>query len=149
MMNCLGGDLDLVIFRVTLDPFLSVNPAFHPKRNQARQKLATLQAAKYADLCFDICTEIKQKITADKAEKERLNQPLPTPPKLSAAPTGNSRESSENRTTPASNNKTFLMNYSPSKELEDLKTLLKTKDQEIASLKSEFHEVASLLIRIS
>lgn len=34
---------------------------FHPKRNQARQKLATLPSAKFEDLCSDVYYEIMRR----------------------------------------------------------------------------------------
>lgn len=42
-------------------PFLPVRDEFHPKRNQARQKLATLPSAKFEDLCSDVYYEIMRR----------------------------------------------------------------------------------------
>ncbi|KAG1742453.1 hypothetical protein EDB19DRAFT_1701134 [Suillus lakei] len=42
-------------------PFLPVRDEFHPKRNQARQKLATLPSAKFEDLCSDVYFEIMRR----------------------------------------------------------------------------------------
>lgn len=47
-----------VVFTV---PFLPVRDEFHPKRNQARQKLATLPSAKFEDLCSDVYFEIMRR----------------------------------------------------------------------------------------
>jgi hypothetical protein len=44
-----------------LVPFLPVRDEFHPKRNQARQKLATLPSAKFEDLCSDVYFEIMRR----------------------------------------------------------------------------------------
>jgi len=39
-------------------PFLPAQAIFHPKRNQARQKLSTLPTYRYQDLCSDIHYEL-------------------------------------------------------------------------------------------
>ncbi|KAJ1921777.1 component of the polarisome [Mycoemilia scoparia] len=39
-------------------PFLPVRDHYHPKRNQARQKLATLSESKFVDLVSDVHTEL-------------------------------------------------------------------------------------------
>jgi protein SPA2 len=39
-------------------PFLPVRDDFHPKRNQARQKLATLPKTRFKDLASDVFYEI-------------------------------------------------------------------------------------------
>ena len=42
-------------------PFLAVQPAFHPKRNQARQKLATLSVQRFKDLASDVYRELERR----------------------------------------------------------------------------------------
>ncbi|KAJ2854731.1 component of the polarisome, partial [Coemansia erecta] len=42
-------------------PFLPVRDHYHPKRNQARQKLATLSLIKFVDLVHDVNEEIKRR----------------------------------------------------------------------------------------
>ncbi|KAJ1814010.1 component of the polarisome, partial [Coemansia sp. RSA 2598] len=42
-------------------PFLPVRDHYHPKRNQARQKLATLSLSKFVDLVHDVNEEIKRR----------------------------------------------------------------------------------------
>ncbi len=42
-------------------PFLPVQTDFHPKRNQARQKLATLPVSRFQDLAFDVYTELERR----------------------------------------------------------------------------------------
>ncbi|GAA5926292.1 hypothetical protein JCM3775_000979 [Rhodotorula graminis] len=42
-------------------PFLAVRPDFHPKRNQARQKLATLPLSRFRDLASDIYFELDRR----------------------------------------------------------------------------------------
>lgn len=39
-------------------PFLPVREEFHPKRNQARQKLATLPTLRFEDLSSDVYYEL-------------------------------------------------------------------------------------------
>lgn len=41
-----------------LVPFLPVRDEFHPKRNQARQKLATLPKTRFKDLSSDVFVEL-------------------------------------------------------------------------------------------
>lgn len=52
-----------------LVPFLAVKEEFHPKRNQARQKLATLPVARFQDLASDVYYELTRRYTSI-AEKE-------------------------------------------------------------------------------
>jgi len=40
------------------EPFLPVREEFHPKRNQARQKLATLPSSRFEDLSSDVYFEL-------------------------------------------------------------------------------------------
>lgn len=42
-------------------PFLPVRDDFHPKRNQARQKLATLPTHRFQDLCSDVYFELSRR----------------------------------------------------------------------------------------
>lgn len=42
-------------------PFLPVREEFHPKRNQARQKLATLPIARFEDLSSDVYYELARR----------------------------------------------------------------------------------------
>lgn len=42
-------------------PFLAVKEEFHPKRNQARQKLATLPVARFQDLASDVYSELTRR----------------------------------------------------------------------------------------
>ncbi|KAJ2738839.1 component of the polarisome [Coemansia sp. Cherry 401B] len=61
----LGTDVyDELIRRRTPDqglPFLPVRDHYHPKRNQARQKLATLSRPKFVDLVHDVNEELKRR----------------------------------------------------------------------------------------
>lgn len=47
--------------RLNLGPFLPLNEEYHKKRNQARQKLATLQMSRFKELCGDVLYEIQQR----------------------------------------------------------------------------------------
>jgi hypothetical protein len=42
-------------------PFLPVREEFHPKRNQARQKLATLPTSRFEDLSSDVYFELARR----------------------------------------------------------------------------------------
>lgn len=42
-------------------PFLPVREDFHPKRNQARQKLATLPSSRFEDLSSDVYFELARR----------------------------------------------------------------------------------------
>jgi hypothetical protein len=42
-------------------PFLPVREEFHPKRNQARQKLATLPKGRFEDLSGDVYYELARR----------------------------------------------------------------------------------------
>ncbi|OAX41205.1 hypothetical protein K503DRAFT_685940 [Rhizopogon vinicolor AM-OR11-026] len=57
-------------------PFLPVRDEFHPKRNQARQKLATLPSAKFEDLCSDVYFEIMRRYP-EFTESENLGMASP------------------------------------------------------------------------
>ncbi|KAJ3271005.1 component of the polarisome [Terramyces sp. JEL0728] len=45
-----------------MDPFLPINELFHAKRNQARQKLATLGEERFEDLIDDFCVEHEYRV---------------------------------------------------------------------------------------
>ena len=47
-------------------PFLAVRDDFHPKRNQTRQKLATLPETRYRDLASDVFFELCRRYPAQK-----------------------------------------------------------------------------------
>lgn len=47
--------------RPLADPFLPVRTDFHPKRNQARQKLATLPKNRFKDLASDVFYELNRR----------------------------------------------------------------------------------------
>ncbi|EIN06462.1 hypothetical protein PUNSTDRAFT_105483 [Punctularia strigosozonata HHB-11173 SS5] len=55
-------------------PFLPVRDEFHPKRNQARQKLATLPTSRFQDLSSDVYYELSRRYP------EFLNAPEPPSP---------------------------------------------------------------------
>ncbi|KAH7370676.1 hypothetical protein BKA65DRAFT_22171 [Rhexocercosporidium sp. MPI-PUGE-AT-0058] len=42
-------------------PFLPVNPAYHPKRNQAREKISLLPAHRFRDLTMDLAFELERR----------------------------------------------------------------------------------------
>jgi len=48
-------------FTVVIVPFLPVREEFHPKRNQARQKLATLPITRFEDLSSDVYYELARR----------------------------------------------------------------------------------------
>lgn len=49
-----------VLIRLSV-PFLPVRDDFHPKRNQARQKLATLPTSRFEDLSSDVYFELARR----------------------------------------------------------------------------------------
>lgn len=69
-----------------LVPFLPVRDEFHPKRNQARQKLATLPMSRFKDLSSDVYYELVRRYPEFKEEvrlifppSTTLISPLPSP----------------------------------------------------------------------
>jgi hypothetical protein len=50
-------------------PFLPVKEEFHPKRNQARQKLATLPTSRFEDLSSDVYYELLRRYPEFKEEQ--------------------------------------------------------------------------------
>lgn len=65
-----GGPLCKIPPRLTcsLVPFLPVRDDFHPKRNQARQKLATLPTSRFKDLSSDVYFELARRYPDFKEE---------------------------------------------------------------------------------
>ena len=59
-------------------PFLPVRDEFHPKRNQARQKLATLPMARFKDLSSDVYYELVRRYPEFKEEVRPSFSPSPT-----------------------------------------------------------------------
>ncbi|KAI8324068.1 hypothetical protein GQ54DRAFT_82731 [Martensiomyces pterosporus] len=51
-------------------PFLPVRDHYHPKRNQARQKLATLSRPKFVDLVQDVNAELKRRFPQQTASTQ-------------------------------------------------------------------------------
>ena len=54
-------------------PFLPVREDFHPKRNQARQKLATLPASRFEDLSSDVYFELARRYPEFKEDVGSFN----------------------------------------------------------------------------
>lgn len=52
-------------------PFLPVRDDFHPKRNQARQKLATLPRNRFKDLASDVFFELKRRYPEFEEEEDQ------------------------------------------------------------------------------
>lgn len=71
----------------TVAPFLPVRDDFHPKRNQARQKLATLPKNRFKDLASDVSFELRRRYPEFEAEasqtvdgeQEMLHEETPPP----------------------------------------------------------------------
>jgi hypothetical protein len=53
--------INRIKFASYIVPFLQVQPQFHPKRNQARQKLATLGHNRFKDLASDVYHELSRR----------------------------------------------------------------------------------------
>ena len=62
--------------RSTVVPFLPVRDEFHPKRNQARQKLATLPSSRFQDLSSDVYYELIRRYPEFKEEVRLILPPL-------------------------------------------------------------------------
>ncbi|OCF59557.1 hypothetical protein L486_02224 [Kwoniella mangroviensis CBS 10435] len=65
-------------------PFLPVREDFHPKRNQARQKLATLPKNRFKDLASDVFYELKRRYPEFEedvmfVQERRYDEPPPAP----------------------------------------------------------------------
>ena len=54
-------------------PFLPVRDEFHPKRNQARQKLATLPLSRFRDLSSDVYYELVRRYPEFKEEARSVS----------------------------------------------------------------------------
>ncbi|WWC66645.1 uncharacterized protein I206_100549 [Kwoniella pini CBS 10737] len=60
-------------------PFLPVREDFHPKRNQARQKLATLPKNRFKDLASDVFYELKRRYPEFEDQDRQYDEPPPAP----------------------------------------------------------------------
>ncbi|GJE91341.1 hypothetical protein PsYK624_074900 [Phanerochaete sordida] len=60
-------------------PFLPVRDDFHPKRNQARQKLATLPTGRFKDLSSDVYYELGRRYPEFKEEVPPITPAMPSP----------------------------------------------------------------------
>lgn len=66
-------------------PFLPVREDFHPKRNQARQKLATLPNNRFKDLASDVFYELRRRFpdfdreNAQAVQTRKYDEPPPAP----------------------------------------------------------------------
>jgi len=72
-------------------PFLLPQEGFHPKRNQARQKLSTLPTSRFRDLCGDVFHELCRRYPECR-EQPYNNFPspgVPNAPSERSAPFGN------------------------------------------------------------
>src|SRR6266850_4677297 len=67
-----------------LDPFLPVREEFHPKRNQARQKLATLPPNRFRDLSSDVYYELVRRYPEFKEEVSPILSPPFDPPLMTS-----------------------------------------------------------------
>jgi hypothetical protein len=68
------------ISHFTLVPFLPVRDEFPPKRNQARQKLATLPTSRFQDLSSDVYYELARRYPEFKGEACSICPPSLQPP---------------------------------------------------------------------
>ncbi|KAI9205315.1 uncharacterized protein BJ171DRAFT_501757 [Polychytrium aggregatum] len=77
-------------------PFLPVREEFHQKRNQARQKLATLTFTRYRDLAADVFFEIERRYPHFLQEyrvKHGIPEPIPVaPPRAQSSMSGGQRD---------------------------------------------------------
>ena len=68
-----------------LVPFLSAQAGFHPKRNQARGKLATLRPLRFQDLTSDVRYELGRRYPECKEEVMSLPFPFGNLPFIGSA----------------------------------------------------------------
>lgn len=70
-------------------PYLLPKENFHPKRNQARQKLATLPPARFQDLATDVFYELERRFPLFAARDiSRIGSPAMGPPSRVGTPNG-------------------------------------------------------------
>lgn len=79
--------------RPDIPPFLPPREDFHEKRNQARQKLASLQAQRFRDLATDVFCELERRFPQFAGpDMPRMGSPAPSlrggPPRGSGPPNG-------------------------------------------------------------
>ncbi|KAI5481540.1 cell polarity protein [Pseudohyphozyma bogoriensis] len=67
-------------------PFLAVRAEFHPKRNQARQKLATLPLGRFRDLASDVYFELERRYPEFAEDDSTPNSNDPVAPATSYSP---------------------------------------------------------------
>lgn len=65
-------------------PFLPVREDFHPKRNQARQKLATLPISRFEDLSSDVYYELSRRYPEFKEDVSSIVSPAANDAHLSS-----------------------------------------------------------------
>ena len=75
--------------RHSVPPYLPPRKEFHVKRNQARQKLSTLQHQRFRDLAMDVFRELERRFPQFRSRRP-LNAPAPGygPPPQSPGPNG-------------------------------------------------------------
>ncbi|KAE8392740.1 hypothetical protein BDV23DRAFT_49994 [Aspergillus alliaceus] len=64
--------------RPDIPPFLPPRQDFHEKRNQARQKLASLQHTRFRDLATDVYTELERRFPHFPEKESRRASPAPS-----------------------------------------------------------------------
>lgn len=87
-------------------PFLVPRDNFHPKRNQARQKLATLPPGRFKELASDVLYEIERRypVSVDAANNQYLNADDSNVQRITSGSSLGSRGSDQNYSyTPRSN----------------------------------------------
>jgi len=73
-VRVIGGHYDLTTHPFSNPvPCLPARDEFHPKRNQARQKLATLPTARFEDLSSDVYFELSRRYPEFKEEVNRVS----------------------------------------------------------------------------
>lgn len=70
--------MDINWILLLLESFLPLREDFHPRRNQARQKLATLPSTRFKDLASDVYHELKRRypqvvVVEEQVLKKRKN----------------------------------------------------------------------------
>ncbi|GAA5993547.1 hypothetical protein JCM11641_002865 [Rhodosporidiobolus odoratus] len=88
--------------RPSQQPFLPVRAEFHPKRNQARQKLATLALSRFRDLASDVYFELDRRYPEFSEEDDNPNGQGYSSP-TATTPTSQQQSPARNESLPGSN----------------------------------------------
>nr|ODN93036.1 hypothetical protein L204_05215 [Cryptococcus depauperatus CBS 7855] len=96
-----------------ITPFLPVREDFHPKRNQARQKLATLPSNRFKDLASDVFYELRRRFPDfDREEAQPIYEEPPAPGPRPSVSSHSRTQSTRSSPTPPPTSASRLMSSS-------------------------------------